>query len=57
MCEDAQSDEIFNGGSPKRILGGFLAREIKFLREDREIFMNPLKQRGISPIEESSAQK
>lgn len=47
----------FHGGSPKRVLGGFLAHEINFHRENREIFMNPLNQRGISPIEESAAQK
>lgn len=40
-----------------RLLGGFPAPELKFQEEMDEIFMNPLNDRGISPIEERAAQK
>jgi hypothetical protein len=36
---------------------GFLAHELKFFRENDEIFMNPLAELGISPIAEFLAQK
>jgi hypothetical protein len=42
---------------PRCGLGGFLAHELKIRQEKDEIFMNPLNERGISPIEESVAQK
>jgi hypothetical protein len=57
MSKDNQSHRIDNGGCPKRFIGGFLALEINFSGENGEIFMNPLKKMGISPIVEFSAQK
>jgi hypothetical protein len=50
------SEEI-QWGKPGHELGGFLAQQLKFQQENDEIFMNPLNERGISPIEESVTQK